>query len=209
MPPGSLPAPLLPQRLATLSPSDSPFPSVSLSFFLFLCLSSFVSVSPYSPPLLLSLCVSFSFVSVCRSPSLSPFCLCLSFSLSLSLLPSLLLCHSLSSLLLSISCLLYFEPHRHSKRNKPSGRRSFKANLFPVSKRKKSLSLLQSLCVQFFVTLWTIALQAPLSMEFSRQESWSGLPFPSPGDLPNPRIELRSPALQADSLPTQPSGKLP
>ena len=51
----------------------------------------------------------------------------------------------------------------------------------------------------------TIAHQAPLSMEFSRQESWSGLPFPSPGDLPDPEIETGSPALQADSLP--PPGK--
>ena len=50
-------------------------------------------------------------------------------------------------------------------------------------------------------------LQAPLSMEFSRQEYWSGLPFPSPGDLPNPGIDLRSPALQVDSLPSQPPGK--
>ena len=44
-------------------------------------------------------------------------------------------------------------------------------------------------------------------MEFSRPEYWSGEPFPSPGDLPNPEIELRSPALQADSLPAQPQGK--
>ena len=43
-------------------------------------------------------------------------------------------------------------------------------------------------------------------MEFSRQEYWNGLPFPSPGDLPNPGIELRSPALQADSLPSEPPG---
>ena len=46
-----------------------------------------------------------------------------------------------------------------------------------------------------------------LSVEFSRQEYWSGMPFPSPGDFPNPRIELRSPALQADSLPSEPPGK--
>ena len=52
--------------------------------------------------------------------------------------------------------------------------------------------------VQLFVTPWTIAYQAPLSMGFSRQEYWSGLPFPSPGDLPDPGIEPRSPALQAD-----------
>ena len=50
-----------------------------------------------------------------------------------------------------------------------------------------------------FVTLWTVAHKAPLSMEFSRQEYWSRLPFPSPGDLPSPGIEPVSPALQADS----------
>ena len=48
---------------------------------------------------------------------------------------------------------------------------------------------------------------APLSLGFSRQEDWSGLPFPSPEDLPNPGIESRSPALQADSLPSEPPGK--
>ena len=52
------------------------------------------------------------------------------------------------------------------------------------------------------VTPWTVARQAPLSMGFSRQEYWSGLPFPSAGDFPNPGIEATSPALQADSLPT-------
>ena len=51
-----------------------------------------------------------------------------------------------------------------------------------------------------FVTPRTIACQAPLSMEFSKQEYWSGLPFPSPGDFPNPGIEPESSALQADSL---------
>ena len=51
------------------------------------------------------------------------------------------------------------------------------------------------------MTPWTIACQAPLSMELSRQEYWSGLPFPSPGDVPNPGIKPGSPALQADSLP--------
>ena len=49
--------------------------------------------------------------------------------------------------------------------------------------------------------------QVPLSMGLSRQEYWSGLPFPSPGDLPNPGIELRSPALQADSLLSEPPEK--
>ena len=51
------------------------------------------------------------------------------------------------------------------------------------------------------VTPWTVALQAPASMEFFRQEDWSGLPFPSPGDLPDPEVEPVSPALQADSNP--------
>ena len=54
--------------------------------------------------------------------------------------------------------------------------------------------------VHSFVTTWTVAHQAPLSIEFSRQEYWSGLPFPSPGDLCNPGIEPGSPALQADCL---------
>ena len=61
--------------------------------------------------------------------------------------------------------------------------------------------------VRLFATPWTVAYQAPLSMEFSRQEYWSGLPFPSPGDLPDPGIESRSPALQADALPSEPPGK--
>ena len=59
-------------------------------------------------------------------------------------------------------------------------------------------------CVRLFATPWTITQQAPLSMGFSRQEYWSGLPFPPPGDLPNPRIKTASsvaPALQVDSLP--------
>ena len=58
--------------------------------------------------------------------------------------------------------------------------------------------------VQLFGTPWTIAYQASLSIGFSRQEYWSGLPFPSPGDLPNPGIEPGSPALQADTLPSEP-----
>ena len=60
--------------------------------------------------------------------------------------------------------------------------------------------------VRLFATPWTVALQAPPSMGFSRQECWSGLPFPSPGDLPNPGIEPRSPALQADTLTSEPPG---
>ena len=61
--------------------------------------------------------------------------------------------------------------------------------------------------VWLFETPCTVAYQAPQSTEFSKQEYWSGLPFPSPGDLPNPGIEPRSPALQADALPSEPPGK--
>ena len=66
----------------------------------------------------------------------------------------------------------------------------------------KSLS-----CVQLFVTPWTVAYQALPSMGFSRQEYWSGLPFLSSGDLPNPGIEPGSPALQTDAVPSEPLGK--
>ena len=69
------------------------------------------------------------------------------------------------------------------------------------SSEVKSLS-----CVRLFATPWTVAYKAPLSMEFSRQEYWSGLPFPSPGDLPSPGIEPGSPTLQPDALPSEPPG---
>ena len=62
-------------------------------------------------------------------------------------------------------------------------------------------------CVWLFVTPWTVALQAPLSVGFHKQEYWNGLPFPSPGDLPNTGIELMSPVLQADSLSSESQGK--
>ena len=67
--------------------------------------------------------------------------------------------------------------------------------------RVKSLSR-----VQLFAIPWTVAHQAPLSMGFSRQEYWSGLSFPSPGGLPNPGMEPRSPALQADALTSESPG---
>ena len=64
-----------------------------------------------------------------------------------------------------------------------------------------------SVTANCFATPQTVACQATLSMEFSRQVYWNGLPFPSPGDLPNPGIEPESPAQQADSLPSDPQGK--
>ena len=71
----------------------------------------------------------------------------------------------------------------------------------PPTKQLSSLSR-----IRLSVTPWTVADQTPLSMGFSRQEYWSGLPFPSSGDLPHPGIEARSPALQADALPSKPPG---
>ena len=62
-------------------------------------------------------------------------------------------------------------------------------------------------CVQRFATPWTVACQAPLSMGFSRQEYWTGLPFPSSWDLPDPGIEPRSPGLWADSSLSEPPEK--
>ena len=81
----------------------------------------------------------------------------------------------------------------HSVSNLP-----FKAFLVKV----KSLS-----CVRLFAIPWTVVYQASLSMGFSRQEYWSGLPFHSPGDLPDPGIKPRSSALQSDTLPSEPPGK--
>ena len=63
--------------------------------------------------------------------------------------------------------------------------------------------------VWLFVSPWTVARQAPLSVGFSRQEYWSGLPFPSPGDLPNTGIKPGSTILQADALTSEPPGKAP
>ena len=62
--------------------------------------------------------------------------------------------------------------------------------------------------IQLFVTPWTVAHKSPLSMGFSRQEYWSGLPFPTPGDLPNSGIKPRSPASQVSSLLSEPPGNL-
>ena len=75
-----------------------------------------------------------------------------------------------------------------------------------ITKMQKQESKLLS-CVQLFATPWTVAYQVPPSMGFSRQEYWSGLPFPSPRDLPDPRIEPGSPKVQADSLPSELPGK--
>ena len=75
-----------------------------------------------------------------------------------------------------------------------------------MERKKVKVKLLS--CVRLFATPWTVAHQAPLSMGFSRQGYWSGLPFPSPGDFLYPGMEPGSLALQADALPSEPSRKL-
>ena len=85
----------------------------------------------------------------------------------------------------------------------------FTAALFTIAKTWKQPKVkVKSLNrVQLFATPWTVAYQAPLSMGFSRQEYWSGLPFPSPGDLPDPGIQPGSPTLEADTLTSEPPRK--
>ena len=78
-----------------------------------------------------------------------------------------------------------------------------------TSREAAAAEALQSLSrVRLCMTPWTVARQAPLSMGFSKQEYQSGLPFPSPGDIPDPGIEPTSPARQVDSLPLRHQGSL-
>ena len=82
-----------------------------------------------------------------------------------------------------------------------------KSLLMKVKEESKSQVLVAQLCPTLFDPM-DLAHQAPLSMEFSRQEYWSGLPLPSPGDLPNPGIKCVSSALQTDSLLYEPPGNI-
>ena len=77
---------------------------------------------------------------------------------------------------------------------------------FPLSHRLVKVKVKSLSRVRLFATPWTVAYQTPPSMGFSRQEYWSGLPFPSPGDHPGPGIEPGSPALEADTLTSEPPG---
>ena len=86
-----------------------------------------------------------------------------------------------------------------------SGHRTGKGQFSFQSQRKVKVKSLSR--VRLFATPWSVAYQTPPSMGFSRQVYWSGLPFPSPGDLPDPGIEPRSPAFQADALNSDPPGK--
>ena len=115
--------------------------------------------------------------------------------------PQLLsLCAATTEVHMPTACALQKESRLSEQPVHCNGQRARSLQLEKL--KVKSLS-----CVQLFATPWTVAYQAPQSMEFSRQEYWRGLPFPSPGDLPNPGIEARSPSLQADALPSEPPGK--
>ena len=81
------------------------------------------------------------------------------------------------------------------------------SNILAACLKKKKVKSLS--CVQLFETLWIVAYQAPPFMESSRQEYWSGLLFPSRGNLPDPGIKAESPTLQEDTLPSEPPGKQP
>ena len=98
--------------------------------------------------------------------------------------------------------------HYVSKSRWPrSGLRNGKSQSSSQFPRRVKVKVKLLSCVRLFATPWMVAYQAPLSIGFSRQECWSRLPFPSPGDLPHPGIEPRSPTLQPDALLSEPPGK--
>ena len=111
----------------------------------------------------------------------------------------------------------YVLSHENRARLAPRVSSQLRALLLPYPQSLSGVALLACayVCVKvkslsrvrLFVTPWTVPYQAPLSMVFSRQQYWSGLPFPSPGDLPKPGIEPGSPTLQTDTLPSEPLGK--
>ena len=94
--------------------------------------------------------------------------------------------------------------HSQSKETQRASQRSAREYVTCAGQEVEVKSLS---CVWLYATPWTVAYKTPLSMEFSRQEYWSGWPFSSPGGLPDPGIEPRSPALQADALPSELPGK--
>ena len=93
---------------------------------------------------------------------------------------------------------------KKKKTNKSNKNKVIPPNVKRLNVKVKVKSLSR---VQLFATPWTATHQAPPSMGFSRQECWNGLPFPSPGDLPNPGMEPGPPILQADALLSKPPGK--
>ena len=127
-------------------------------------------------------------------------------------LKSLLQYHSSKASILQLSAFFIVQlsrPYMTTGKTIALIRRTFVGKVTILLFNVLSTIVVNSLCrVQLFATPWTIAYQAPPSVGFSRQEYWNGLLFPSPGDLPNPGIEPRSPTFQADALTSEPPGKL-
>ena len=139
---------------------------------------------------LIPLCLHTSWASA--AASLSPV---RTFQMHTMCSPSLAFSHLFSTVVLEIGCQTW----RH---NEPAW-----LHKCHTSEKQKKVKVKSLSHVRLFATPWSVARQAPPSMGFSRQEYWSGLPFPSPGDLPDPGIEPGSPALQADALLSDPPGK--
>ena len=102
---------------------------------------------------------------------------------------------------------LGFKKERNQRKHKLLSLIGFKEEIGPKEDSDTQVKVKSLSCVRLFAAPWTIAYQAPPSMGFSRQEYRSGLPFPSPEDLPDPGIELGSLAFQADALSAEPPGK--
>ena len=105
----------------------------------------------------------------------------------------------------ALSIFTGYRVYTSSQESRPSPPYQRKSK-YHASPSLENMKVLLAQSCPTLMTPWTVAFQAPLSMEFSRQEYRSGLPFPSPGDLSNPWIEPGSPTLQADSLPSEPPG---
>ena len=99
------------------------------------------------------------------------------------------------------------ETRRHTKKTHDDQRAAGKGGMLGANGHETGKEGKQLGHVQLFATPWAAACQDPPSIEFSRQEYWSGLPFPSPRNLPKPEMKPGSPALQADALPSKPPGK--
>ena len=113
---------------------------------------------------------------------------------------------AISNCVTQLKCRLYYTQYTNFVYHIYMPRKNWKdintMLMLENGRKVKSLSR-----VRLFATPWTVAYQASPSMGFSRQEYWSGLPFPSPGDLPDPGIEPGSLALEADTLTSEPPGK--
>ena len=118
-----------------------------------------------------------------------------------------LVCSWTTFLLSNLHCPALTQPLPYSTQEDTHYRITISASASKQPNQRLKVKVKSLSRVRLFVTPWTVVYQAPPSIGFSRQEYWSGLPFPSPGDLPDPGIKPRSPALHADILTSEPPGK--